>query len=358
MTVEYVWAGFILLVVALLALDLGVFHRRPHAIRFKEAMGWTAFWIALALLFSIFVYFAYENKWMGLGENLDGGDATMEYLAGYVIEKSLSLDNIFVMAIIFAHFRIPNIYQHRVLFWGILGALVFRGIMIAIGLAAIKRFDWVMYVFGGLLVFTAVKMLLSADETPDPHEGRLVKVLSRFLPLTKQMNGSHFTIRIDGKTFLTPLALVLLIIELSDVMFAVDSIPAVFAITLDPFLVFTSNVFAILGLRALYFALAGLLDRFHYLKLALVFVLGFVGVKMILVHHVKIPTPISLGVIVGLLAIGAIASALMPPPPESPEYPDPTGPFEPADPEDVVESEAETANRRQDEPAGGSGDER
>jgi tellurite resistance protein TerC len=242
--------------------------------------------------------------------DLDGATAALQFFTGFLIEKSLSLDNIFVIALIFAHFRIPLAYQHRVLFWGILGALVLRGIMIAAGAALVQRFDWMVYVFGGALLFTAVRMLLAGHETLEPDKSTVLRLARRFHPVTTTLHGRHFFVIEDGRRTMTPLFLVLLLVESTDVLFAVDSIPAIFAVTTDPFLVFTSNVFAILGLRSLYFALAPLLDRFRYLKPSLVFILAFVGVKMILSHHWPIPTPASLAVIAGFLGVGIAASAL------------------------------------------------
>ena len=308
----WLWAGFVLLILTLLALDLGVFHRRVHAIGMGEALAWSAFWIILALLFNLGIFFIYEHNWMGVGHpgvvDLDGRTAALQFFTGYLVEKSLSLDNIFVIALIFAHFQIPLAYQHRVLFWGILGALVLRGIMIAAGAALIQRFDWMAYVFGGALLFTAVRMLVARHDNLEPEKSPVVRLARRFYPVTEDLHGSRFFIRLDGQRAMTPLFLVLLLVEATDVLFAIDSIPAIFAVTMDPFLVFTSNVFAILGLRSLYFALAPLMDRFRFLKTSLVFVLAFVGVKMILSHHWPIPTPISLSVILGILGVGLVAS--------------------------------------------------
>ncbi len=308
----WLWAGFILLILALLALDLGVFHRRVRAIGMGEALAWSAFWIALALVFNVAVFFIYEHNWMGVGytgvADLDGSTAALQFFTGFVVEKSLSLDNIFVIALIFAHFRIPLAYQHRVLFWGILGALVLRGIMIAAGSALVQRFDWMAYVFGGLLLFTAVRMLVARHDNLEPEKSPIVRLARRLYPVTKDLHGPRFFITLDGRRTMTPLFLVLVLVEATDILFAIDSIPAIFAITMDPFLVFTSNVFAILGLRSLYFALAPLMDRFRFLKTSLVFLLVFIGVKMMLSHHWPIPTPISLAVIAGILGVGIVAS--------------------------------------------------
>ncbi len=309
-----IWSLFLLLIVALLALDLGVLNRKAHVIHPKEALAWTGFWVALALAFNVFLYIFYDRAGWGFAPGMDfslgGQEAALEFFAAYLLEKSLSLDNIFVIAMIFGFFKIPAIYQHRVLFWGILGALVMRGIMIALGAALIHEFSWVTYVFGAILLITAVKMLLQRDDNFDPEHNWLIRLARRFMPATSDMTGGHFLTRIDGVTHITPLFLVLLMVETTDLLFAVDSIPAVFAVTQDPFIVFTSNVFAILGLRSLYFALAGLMDKFRYLKISLVFILAYVAVKMLLVHHYPIPIPVTLGVIGGILIVGIAASII------------------------------------------------
>lgn len=314
------WSGFILFVLLMLAIDLGVFNRKPHEITTREAVGWTTVWVVMALLFVPVVWWLYEHHAFGIGEHigyeLDGHEAAVMYLTGYVIEKSLSLDNIFVIALIFGYFHVPLAFQHRVLFWGILGALIMRGIMIAAGVALIRRFDWIVYVFGGLLLITAVRMLFSKQEEIHPDKNPLVRLARRFYPVTSEFDGARFFSHIEGRRAITPLLLVLLVVESSDVLFAVDSIPAIFAVTTDPFIVFTSNVFAILGLRSLYFVLASLLDKFHYLKLGLVFILAYVGVKMMLSHHVYIPTLLSLGLILGVLLVSMLASVWHTPPPE------------------------------------------
>ena len=308
----FFWVGFLLLISLLLALDLGVFHRKMHRIKTREAILWTIFWIFLALLFDVFIYYSYHYHWLGIGESLhhlqSGEDAALKYFTGYIIEKSLSLDNIFVIAMIFAYFHVQALYQHRVLYWGILGALIMRGVMIIAGIALINKFYWMIYLLGILLIFTAVRMLLTRKETIDPDKNLLVQLARKIYPVTKGYEGSKFFSRVGNRRAITPLFLVLLIIESTDVLFAVDSIPAIFAITTDPYIVFTSNVFAILGLRALYFALASMMERFRYLKLSLVFVLAYVGVKMLLSHVYKIPTLISLGIIIVFLSVGIIAS--------------------------------------------------
>ena len=316
----WIWVGFILLILALLALDLGVLNRKAHVIGVKEALLWSAFWITLGLLFSIFVYFGYENHWLGLGRDhdgtvkldlidkvpLEGHTATVKYLTGYVIEKSLSVDNIFVIALIFAYFGVPGMYQHRVLFWGIMGALVMRGLMIWLGAELIHRYHWIIWIFGAFLIFTGIKMFFMDDGHGDPAANPILRLTRKFFPITDQYHGQHFFVRAGsrgaqeaatpgaemkrdaaietarvGSLMLTPLALALIMVETTDLIFAVDSIPAIFAITGDPFLVYTSNVFAILGLRSLYFALAGMMDKFRYLKISLAIILTVVGVKML-----------------------------------------------------------------------------
>ena len=307
------WVVFVLLVFALLALDLGVLRRDSRAVRVREALAWTAFYVSLGLAFNVLVYFLYEHHLWGVGTHfghaLDGRSAALQFFAGYLLEYSLSLDNVFVIALIFAHFRIPLAYQHRVLFWGVLGALLLRGVMIGLGAALIARFAWIVYVFGVILILTAVRLLMAGQEELDPDRHFVVRIAHRLYPVTTDLHGQRFFIEVAGRRAVTPLFLVLLMVESSDVLFAVDSIPAIFAVTQDPFLVFTSNVFAILGLRSLYFAIAPLMDRFRYLKLSLVFILAFVGVKMILAHIEPIPIDVSLWVIIGILSLGVLASA-------------------------------------------------
>ncbi|MBI3179825.1 MAG: TerC family protein [Deltaproteobacteria bacterium] len=312
----WLWAAFLTYVVAMLALDLGVFHKKAHAVAPREALGWTTAWVTQALLFGVLVYFMYEHHWLGMGAapGLDVGGATaaLEYVTGYLIELSLSFDNIFVMALIFQYFRVPLEYQHRVLFWGILGAQIMRGIMIGAGVVLIRRFDWMVYVFGGLLLFTAVRMLVSQQESIDPNRSIAVRLAKRLYPVTPHFDGPRFFTEHEGRRSATPLLLVLVLVESMDVVFAVDSIPAIFAVTQDPFLIFTSNIFAILGLRSMYFLLAALIARFRYLKLALVFLLAFVGVKLMVSHHWPIPTLLSLGIILGILAVGVVLSLVIP----------------------------------------------
>lgn len=306
-----IWIVFLVFIVGLVALDLGVFHRKDRVVTLRSALGWSAVWISMALLFMVFVYLLYENNysWSSMPtEHLTGREAASQYLMGYVLEYSLSLDNIFVIAMILSYFRVPLVLQHRVLFWGILGAVVLRGVMIALGVALINRFEWVTYIFGLFLLYSAARMLMLRHETVDPAENPLVRLAQRLIPVTNEFHGHHFVVRVDGKLMATPLLLALLLVESSDVMFAVDSIPAIFAITREPFIIFTSNIFAILGLRSLYFVLAAYMERFRYLKHSLVFVLAFVGVKMILSNHYHIPDMVSMSIIVGILLVGVLAS--------------------------------------------------
>ena len=305
---------FLVFVAILLALDLGVFHKKDHVIGVSESLRWTGIWIAISLAFGAAVYFLYDKQLLTSPSGVIGGsEALLEYLTGYLIEKSLSLDNIFVMAAIFSYFKIPGIYQHRVLFWGILGAILLRGIFILGGTALINHFSWLMYVFGVLILVTAVKMLFEKDDDEaDLSNNRIVRLCQKFLPVTHQIQGHNFTLIQNGKRFFTPLFIALAVIETSDVLFAVDSIPAIFGVTTDPFIVFTSNIMAILGLRSLYFALAAMLNKFDKLKYAIVFILAFVGIKMLIVDFIHIPTVVSLSVIIGSLAIGMLISLKSP----------------------------------------------
>lgn len=306
------WIAFLILVAGMLALDLGVFNKKGHEIGVGEALRWTGVWIGVSLLFNLALYFLYGKGYIPNTE-LSGGEAALEFLTGYIIEKSLSMDNIFVMAAIFGYFKIPKIYQHRVLFWGILGAIIFRGVFVIGGAALLHHFEWIMYVFGALLIFSALKMLFSKeDEEQDLSQNTVVKLAKKFFPITTKIEGHAFFLKENGKRYITPLFLSLLVIETTDIFFAVDSIPAIFAVTRDPFIVFTSNIMAILGLRSLYFALAAMLGKFHLLKYALVFILGFVGVKMLIMEVYKIPTWISLSVIVFALGLGIAASFMFP----------------------------------------------
>lgn len=312
------WASFLCLIVALLALDLGVFHRKDREQSLPEALAWSGFWIALALAFNGLVYFLYEHNWVVGGVafpvDVSGRQAALEFFTGYVLEKSLSLDNIFVIALIFSYFQIPLKYQHRVLFWGITGAMAMRGVMIGAGAVLITRFSWMTYVFGALLLLTAARMMVARPGKVDPEKSILVRVARRLYPLTEGLREQRFFIKERGRRMMTPLLLVLLLVEGTDLLFAVDSIPAIFAVTSDPFLVYSSNVFAILGLRSLYFALAPLLAWFRFLKASLVLILAFVGVKMMLAHHYHIPISLSLSIIGAFLGVGILASLLYPSP--------------------------------------------
>jgi tellurite resistance protein TerC len=284
----------------MLALDLGVFHKKAHKIPVKEAVTWTLIWITLAMVFSVFIYFEF------------GKIKALEFLTGYVIEYSLSVDNIFVFILIFSYFAVKDKYQHRVLFWGIIGALVMRAIFIFAGVALINRFHWIVIIFGAFLVFTGIRMLLHKETEVDPEKNVIVRFFRKFLPVSKEMHGDKLFIRENHKLYATPLFLVLLVIESSDLIFAVDSIPAILAISQDTFIVYTSNIFAILGLRSLYFALAGVMDLFRYLKVGLAFVLTFVGVKMLLdFFHIEIHILLSLGIILGILLISVLASVII-----------------------------------------------
>ncbi|MDP1834754.1 MAG: TerC/Alx family metal homeostasis membrane protein [Chlamydiales bacterium] len=321
----WAWGFFIFLILLLVALDLGVLHRRRHVPTTPEAIGWTLFWIILALLFNGIVYYAYEWHWFNLGlfagSEENGRDAALKFLTGYIVEKSLSLDNIFVIALIFEYYKVPVQYQHRILIWGVLGALVLRGLMIGAGVVLITRFFWMNYLFGLFLLYTASKMLLAKEGTFDPEKNIFVRWLRKIIPITQELHDDHFFVRIKGVLTMTPLCLVLLQVEATDVLFAVDSIPAIFAITMDPFIVFTSNIFAILGLRALYFALASFMNRFRYLKVALVFILAFVGVKLLLSHDYPIPPYVSLVVILGMLFVGIMPTLLSKEPDDRPNGP-------------------------------------
>src|SRR5262245_36290617 len=306
-----VWLCFFVVFIGVLVLDLGVLHRESRTMHVRQALGWTVVWIAVALAFAGLVFGVYEYHWLGWRTSADapdGSEAAIQYITGYVLEWSLSVDNIFVIAVIFTFMKIPAQFQYRVLFWGIVGAIVLRGVMIAAGAALINTFDWMFYVFGGVLLVSAARMLKSEEDEFDPGKSVLVRLARRVYPVTDRLDGDRFFTRVDGARAATPLFVCLLLVDFADVVFAVDSIPAIFSVTQDPFIVFTSNAFAILGLRSLYFAIAGLMMMFKYLKLSLVFILGFVGVKMMLHHHVEISNQLSLGVILGFLMIGILAS--------------------------------------------------
>ena len=354
---ELLYVAFVVFILGLLALDLGVFHRKAHVVSVREALGWSALWISLGLTFAVFVYFGYEHHWFGLGTSKDatslapavvdgvtyyndGASAAIKYVTGFVVEKSLAVDNIFVIAMIFAFLRVPPIYQHRVLFWGIVGALLMRGVMIGVGAALITKFAWIIYVFGGFLIVTGIKMLVVSSSPSDFDRNIVVRLVRRLFPVTERYHGENFFVRagtpasqapaqpgapveedgvvaraVRGALLVTPLFLALVLVEVTDLIFAVDSIPAIFAVTTDAFLVFTSNVFAILGLRSLYFALAGMIDRFKYLKVSLSIVLVVIGVKMMthgwlkswLGDHFNFYV---LGVVAAIIAAGVIVSLL------------------------------------------------
>jgi tellurite resistance protein TerC len=318
------WGGFLAFVLVMLAIDLFVLNREAHVVSVREALAFTTVLVVLAMAFAGFVYVAYDNQWLALGTHVDRIDdvvndgrlASVKFITGYLIELSLSADNVFVMAMIFAHLRIPPQFQHRVLFWGILGALVMRGIMIVVGTALIAKYHWILYVFGAFLLYTAIKMLFTKDEGHlETDEVFIIRQLRRFFPVTGKFNEHHFTLMVEGRRMLTPLAVALVLVEAMDLVFALDSIPAAFAITTDPFLVFTSNVFAILGLRSLYFALAGAIDKFRYLKTSLSAILGLIGVKMLTGDILKDQfgpnvNIYMLGMVIGILALGAIASVI------------------------------------------------
>ena len=296
----YHWAGFIAIVLLFLSLDLGVFHRHAHVVQFKEALSWSTIWFVLSLMFC------------GALLKLRSRDEALEFFTGYIIELSLSMDNVFVMAVIFGYFRVPREYQHRVLFWGILGALIMRGVMIGLGAALINRFDWVLQVLGVILIFSGLKMIFFGDKPPDPEKNIILRLARNLFPVTDGFHGQKFLARLDGRAALTPLALVLLMVETTDLIFAVDSIPAIFAVTKKPFIVFTSNVFAILGLRSLYFVLAGAIGYFRYLKVGLSLVLCVIGVKMLLgAWDVDIPTTISLAVVASIILTSIVFSVIV-----------------------------------------------
>jgi tellurite resistance protein TerC len=293
------WILFNVFVVVMLALDLGVFNRRVHIVSFREALAWSAMWVGLAAAFAVIVYF-----WHGRTESL-------EFATGYVIELSLSIDNLFVFLVVFRYFRVPSELQHRVLFWGILGALITRGIFIVAGISLIRRFEWLIYVFGALLVFSGIKLLRQGDEEIHPERNPLLKMFRRWVPVTEDYEGEKFWVRRPG-LYATPLVVVLLVVETTDIVFAVDSIPAVLAITLNAFIVYTSNVFAILGLRSMYFAVAGMMDLFEYLHYGLSLVLVLIGAKMLASHYYTVPTHVALATVAGVIAVSIVASLVWP----------------------------------------------
>jgi tellurite resistance protein TerC len=308
---ELVWGGFLALFLTLLILDLSVLHRESAELSVRQALFWTGVWVSVALSFTLVIYGLYEHRWFDFraGPGVAGGrDAVVLFVTGYLLEWSLSVDNIFVIALIFAYLQIPTHFQYRVLFWGIVGAIVLRGVMIIAGAALLRQFDWMFYVFGAILLVSALRMLRDDDEARDFGSSFPARLIRRFMPVTEDLERARFFVRRGGRLHATPLFVALVMVELTDVVFAVDSIPAILAVTRDPFIVFTSNAFAILGLRSLYFAVAGLMAMFRYLKYSLVLILAFVGVKMLLVSHYHVPNLVSLGIIVGTLAGGVIAS--------------------------------------------------
>lgn len=310
----WIWGAFLGFVLCMLALDLGVFHRHTRTIKIKEALVWSGVWIILALVFNLVLFLFWDR--IQPTSAYTPKEAGIAFLTGYLVEKALSVDNVFVFILVFTYFAVPPEYQHRVLFWGILGAIVFRAIFIAIGAALIQNFFWVMLIFGGFLIVTGVKMALAKDKKIDPSQNPVVRFFRRLMPVTDNYHGKKFFVRLDGKLFATPLFLALLMVEFTDILFAVDSIPAIFAITADPFIVFTSNIFAILGLRALFFAIAGLVQLFHYLSYGLAAILVFVGLKMLYGYAEKVmvpewpkfPVAVSLGIIAAILTIAILAS--------------------------------------------------
>ena len=307
-----VWIAFIFLIIIFLALDLGVFNKHDHVIRSKEASLWTALWVTVALSFSGVIYWLFSEGLVDNPTQMTPNAAVINYITGYLIELSLSIDNVFVIAVIFSAFSIPPMYQHRVLFWGILGAIVFRALMILFGITLINRFDWIIYVFGVFLLYTAYKMFKSESIKFDPKNALAFKYLRKLYPLTTHMNGHNFFIRRMGIKAATPLFVALIVIELTDILFALDSIPAILAITADPFIVFSSNIMAILGLRSMYFLVSRMLSKFRFINYSLVVILGFVGLKMLGAEYVHIPSWISLSLIVVSLASGIIFSMLIP----------------------------------------------
>ncbi len=304
------WVLFNVFVVAMLLLDLGVFHRKAHVVRFKEALTWTFVWIALAGLFAVLVYFyghVMTGDWKRPNTQL-----ALEFLTGYLIEESLSVDNLFIFLLIFRHFAVPKQNQHKVLFWGILGALIMRAIFIAAGVTLIRRFEWIIYLFGAFLVYTGLRLMFQREMSVDPKDSRVLRWFRKVVRVTHDYESDHFLVRRPEGWFATPLMLVLVLVESTDVLFATDSIPAVLAVTRDPFIVYTSNVFAVLGLRSLYFALAGMMDLFHYLHYGLAVILMFIGAKMLVSHYYPVPIHVALDVVAGVLAVSIGASLVFP----------------------------------------------
>jgi tellurite resistance protein TerC len=300
-TENLLWVGFGIFVIVMMVLDLGVFHRTAHVIQIREALVWCVVWISLALLFNVGIYF-----WKGPTKAL-------EFLTGYLIEEALSVDNLFVFLMIFSYFRVDRLYQHRVLFWGILGAIIMRAVFIGMGVALITKFHWIIYVFGAFLIITGVKMAVQKDKELHPEKNPVLNLFRRWMRVTENYVGGQFFVRRKGQTMATPLFVVLLLVETTDLVFAVDSIPAVLAISQDPLIVYTSNIFAILGLRSIFFALAGIIQLFQYLQYGLSVILVFVGLKMVVSNFYKVPIGVALGVVAGILIISVVASILWPP---------------------------------------------
>jgi tellurite resistance protein TerC len=307
-----IWGSFILLIIFFLALDLGVFNKKDHVIRSKEAALWTTLWVSVALLFSGVIYWLFSEGLVDNPTNLSPNRAVLKYITGYLIELSLSIDNVFVIAVIFSSFSIPAIYQHRVLFWGILGAIVFRAIMIIFGVALINMFDWIIYVFGVFLLYTAYKMLKSDGTKYNPKKSFVFRQIKKIFPVTTAIQGHRFIVRRLNVRAASPLLVALIIIELTDILFALDSIPAILAITADPFIVFISNILAILGLRSMYFLISRMLAKFRFINYSLVVILGFVGIKMLLSHEIDFPEWLSLSIILVSLLSGILLSLFIP----------------------------------------------
>ena len=307
----WLWVGFLVFVITMLAIDLGIFHREAHAVSVREAATWTAVWVTLALLFCLLIFFFWDS--VAPASAYTNGEASTVFLTAYIIEQALSVDNMFVFVMLFTYFAVPAAYQHRVLFWGVIGAQIMRGLLIVAGAALISRFAWILYIFGAFLIFTGYKMAFMDGGEVKPEKNPVLRWVRRFVPVTDYYEGQSFFVRHQGILMATPLLLVLVVVETTDLVFALDSIPAIFAVTQDPFLVFTSNIFAILGLRSLYFLLAGVMDKFHFLKLGLAVVLTFVGVKMVSHDFLHISTALSLAVVAGVIALSIGASLIFPP---------------------------------------------
>ncbi len=309
----WLWVAFSAFILLLLSIDLGLFNRKAHVITYRKSVAWSIVWITLALLFAGVVYWRYTSPEVLAATDTSAHTAVVQYLTGYIIELSLSVDNLFVFLLIFSYFKVPAKYQHRVLYWGVLGALVMRAIMILVGAALIDRFHWIIYIFGGFLIYTGIKMFRQQEDDLQPEENPVVRAVTRYVPITRHYEGQSFFTRVDGKRTGTLLLLVLIIVEVTDLVFAVDSIPAIFAVTTDPFIVYTSNVFAILGLCTFYFLLAGVVEKFHYLKTGLAIVLTFIGAKMLVeALHIEIPPAIALVVVASVLVASVVASLIWP----------------------------------------------